>query len=194
MKKARKQLVRLIAAYMTVAVLALLLAACKKQSDPTEHDAQGTVIESEPISEPPEESSEESSEGPPEEDSSEESKEEPKEPSGDSGFDVSGPKWNWIDWDMDSDGETEEICFEYQDLGDEAPSYIQITLYDGNEQLEEIIDRAYGLIEVLPMEDTEGTYLQIRYMMGDYYAHDAEGQCTLRMREKQLEVVYNNEE
>ena len=189
MKKANQQPFRLVGTYMLIAIVALLLVACRN-SNPfasSKPDSQESVVESEPAPEPPEE--------PPVEDSSEESKEEPKkEPSDSSGFDVSNPKWNWINWDMDGDGEMEEICFEYVDLGDEAPSYIQITLYDGNEQLEEIIAQAYGLIEILPMEDAEGTYLQIRYDMGDYYYHDAEGQCTLRMREDKLEVVYQDEE
>ena len=101
-------------------------------------------------------------------------------------FDVSGPKWNSINWDADGDGTEEEVLFEYQDLGDEAPSYIQVTLYFDDEQLENMIDRAYGLTRIFAKEDEEGPFLLVGYTMGDYYSHDAEEQCILRLRDGNL--------
>ena len=103
-------------------------------------------------------------------------------------FDVSGPKWNWINWDADGDGTEEEIEFEYEDLGDEAPSYIAVTLYKGGEEIEGMIDRAYGLNRIFAKEDADGPYLEIDYDMGDYYSHDAEGHCTLRLIDGELVI------
>ncbi|MBQ6469868.1 MAG: hypothetical protein IJJ50_07450 [Lachnospiraceae bacterium] len=104
-------------------------------------------------------------------------------------FDVSDPKWNWIKWDADGDGVKEEISFEYNDLGDEAPSYIQVTLYKGNKELEGMIDRAYALKKIVVREDDDGEYLLVDYEMGDYYSHNAVGQCTIRLRDGKLEVA-----
>ena len=101
-------------------------------------------------------------------------------------FDVSNPKWNSINWDADGDGTEEELFFEYHDNGDEAPSLIEVTLYLKNDELQTMIDRAYGLNWILAKEDAEGPYLQIGYAMGDYYSHDAEGQCILRLTDDAL--------
>lgn len=110
-----------------------------------------------------------------------------------SGFDVSGPKQNWIDWDADGDGVKEELLFEYHDNGDEAPSVIEITLYREEVRLQAVIDRAYGLNSILAKEDAEGPYLLIGYAMGDYYSHDAEGQCILRFADGDLVLLYEND-
>ena len=101
-------------------------------------------------------------------------------------FDVSNPKWNSINWDADGDGTEEELFFEYHDNGDEAPSIIEVTLYLKNDELQTMIDRAYGLNRILAKEDAEGPYLQIDYVMGDYYSHDAEGHCILRLTDGEL--------
>ena len=101
-------------------------------------------------------------------------------------FDVSDPKWNQINWDADGDGAEEELLFEYLDNGDEAPRVITITLYRNGGVLETEIDRAYGLSRVLAGENAQGPYLQIDYAMGDYYAHDAEGRCILRLLDGEL--------
>lgn len=101
-------------------------------------------------------------------------------------FDVSHPKWNEIEWDADGDGTKEEVEFEYEDLGDEAPSYILVTLYAGNKEMETMIDRAYGLNRITAEEDEEGPFLLIEYDIGDYYSHDAAARCILRLRGREL--------
>ena len=116
----------------------------------------------------------------------------PAETEESSDFDVSNPKFNWINWDADGDGEEEELSFEYHDLGDEAPSYIEIILYKGSEQVENILDRAYALRSIQAKEDKEGPYLVIDYDQGDYYSHDAEGRCFLRYRDG--EIILEEEE
>ena len=108
-------------------------------------------------------------------------------------FDVSHPKWNWINWDADGDGTEEELEFTFHDLGDEAPGYIEITLYAGAEELDNMIDRAYGLNRIFAKEDAEGPYLQIYYAMGDFYSHDAEGECILRLRDGELAVIQEDQ-
>ena len=108
-------------------------------------------------------------------------------------FDVSNPKWNQIRWDADGDGVEEELLFEYQDNGDEAPSVIEITLYTDDGEYNAVIDRAYGLTRILEKEDAEGPYLEINYTMGDYYAHNSEGRCILRFRNGALSL-YGEEE
>ena len=65
-------------------------------------------------------------------------------------------------------------------------------MYKGDETLEAVIDRAYGLSRILAEEDAEGPYLLIDFAEGDYYSHEAEGQCTLRLRGGEL-VVEGNE-
>ena len=108
----------------------------------------------------------------------------------DSDFDVSNPKWNSINWDADGDGTEEELLFEYHDNGDEAPSVIEVTLYLKDNEPQTWIDGAYGLNRILMKEDAEGPYLQIDYVMGDYYSHDAEGHCTLRLKDGELVLHY----
>ena len=145
-----------------VLVLALFLAGCSKSAEPEKvSEPEPTVVE-----EP-----------------------EPADDSSDPGdFDVSDPKWNWINWDADGDGTEEEIEFEYEDQGDEAPSFIAVTLYKGSDEIEGLIDRAYGLNRIFAKEDADGPYLEIYYEMGDYYSHDAEGQCTLRLVDGELGI------
>ncbi len=104
----------------------------------------------------------------------------------DSDFDVSNPKWNSINWDADGDGTEEELLFEYHDNGDEAPSVIEVTLYLKDNEPQNWIDGAYGLNRILAKEDAEGPYLEIFYVMGDYYSHDTEGQCILRLTDGKL--------
>ena len=103
-------------------------------------------------------------------------------------FDVSDPKWNRILWDADGDGTEEELVFEYQDNGDEAPSYIEVTLYIGGEELSAVIDRAYGLNRIFSKEDEHGPYLEIYYAIGDYYSHDAEASCLIRLQDGAIVV------
>ncbi|MCR4712349.1 MAG: hypothetical protein K5707_08615 [Clostridia bacterium] len=101
-------------------------------------------------------------------------------------FELTHKKWEWIDWDADGDGTEEKLEFEYHDQGDEAPSYIEVTMRLGNKELEDMIDRAYGLKRIYAKEDEEGPYLEIVYAQGDYYGHDAEAICTLRVRKGKL--------
>ena len=101
------------------------------------------------------------------------------EKSGD--FDISNPQWCWINWDADGDGTEEELEFKFEDLGDEAPGYVLITLYAESGQQEAWLDRAYGLKRIFSKEDAEGPYLEIWYEMGDYYSHGSEGMCELRL-------------
>lgn len=114
----------------------------------------------------------------------------PPDNSGKTGdFNVSNPRWNKINWDADGDGTEEELLFEYEDQGDEAPSFIRITLYDEDGEQEIILDRAYGLNRIFAKEDADGPYLEVYYEMGDYYSHDAEGRCILRLRGGSLILV-----
>ncbi len=103
-------------------------------------------------------------------------------------FDVSGPKFNWINWDADGDGKEEELCFEYIDQGDEAPSMIEVTLYGDKEEQKAYIDRAYGLRRIFAREDEDGPFLDVAFDLGDYYGHGAEGHCTIRLRDGEFVV------
>ena len=171
--------------FLPLLLVILLLVSCTK----TNPFAPGAEASSETGG------SEESKE-PVTEDSSEgsDSSEETESSAAPSGFDVSSPLSNWIQWDADGDGEAEELCFDPVPLGDEAPSYIEITMYKGNDQFSGIMDNAYGLIEVLPMEDEEGPYLQIRYFMGDYYDHDHEASCKIRYQDGALKTIKPEDE
>ena len=175
-----------------VLVLALFLAGCSKSAEPVavEEPEPTAVEEPEPadVEEPEPADIEE-----PEPADTTAGTDEPADPgtddSSDPGdFDVSDPKWNWINWDADGDGTEEEIEFEYEDQGDEAPSFIAVTLYKGSGEIEGLIDRAYGLNRIFAKEDADGPYLEIHYEMGDYYSHDAEGQCTLRLVDGELVI------
>lgn len=101
-------------------------------------------------------------------------------------FDISNPQWCWISWDADGDGKDEELEFHFEDLGDEAPSYIDIMMYAENGEQEIILDRAYGVNRIYAKEDDEGPYLQIYYDMGDFYSHDTEKNCILRLENGHL--------
>ena len=96
-------------------------------------------------------------------------------------FNVFDPKWNWIKWDADADGREEELQFENHDPGDEAPGYIQVTLYTNDGDQENVINNAYGFRGIYAKTDDQGPYLQIFYNKGDYYSHSEEGECTLRL-------------
>ena len=102
--------------------------------------------------------------------------------SGRGDFYVFNAKWNSIRWDADGDGKKEELEFESIDLGDEAPGYIQVTIYTNDGDQENVINNAYGFRGIYDKKDDEGPYLQIFYNKGDYYSHDAEGECNLRLR------------
>ena len=103
-------------------------------------------------------------------------------------FDLTDPLANEISWDADGDGTEENVLFEYNDQGDEAPSFIAVTLYKEDSETESIIDRAYALKRIFAKEDDDGPYLQIFYESGDYYSHDAEAECSLRLEGDELVI------
>lgn len=83
-------------------------------------------------------------------------------------------------WDCDGDGSDDTILITSIDLGDEAPSYIEIEAYINGEPQVAHIDRAYQISEVRAYEGTDGTRgLAIVYYEGDYYSHDDLAACTL---------------
>ena len=190
-----KKRVKKRGAFLTVSlvlVLALFLAGCSKGAEPAEvSEPEPTVVEEPEPADVEESEPADTTAGTDE--PADSGTDEPAAPgtddSSDPGdFDVSDPKWNWINWDADGDGTEEEIEFEYEDQGDEAPSFIAVTLYKGSGEIEGLIDRAYGLNRIFAKEAADGPYLEIHYEMGDYYSHDAEGQCTLRLVDGELVI------
>ena len=107
-------------------------------------------------------------------------------------FDIPNPAQGFIAWDADGDGAEEELHFCFHDQGDEAPGYIEFTLYTNQGEQEALLDRAYGINRIFSENDGEGPYLEIRYAMGDYYSHDTESTCTLRLRDGALVLEGDN--
>lgn len=109
-------------------------------------------------------------------------------------FDVSGPKWNWINWDANGDGTLDQLEFEYHDNGDEAASFIEVTFYDGssNTTVSGMIDRGYSLTKIYSRETSEGPYLHIYYEQGDYYG-TGPAECFLLLKNGQIQIRYIEE-
>lgn len=94
-------------------------------------------------------------------------------------------------WDFDGDGVEDTLLTSFVNLGDEAPSYIELEVYLGGTLHTEIIDRAYGIEEVRAYEDEDGSRgLAIIYAQGDYYIHDNPAACTLSWNGQELVVEY----
>lgn len=97
-------------------------------------------------------------------------------------FALTGQKWEWIYWDGDRDGEEEQISFEYVDNGDEAESFILVTLEVGGDS-EAYIDRARRIVRILDREDGEGPYLLVEYNYKNVLTEKADMECIVRLRD-----------
>ena len=165
-----------------VLLVAFLLASCGIQSNTadgtvqTEDNTSGTE-ETSNIEEP-----ESSSTGSANDNTS---KEEGDTNGGD--FVLTGQKWEWIYWDGDKDGEEEQISFEYVDNGDEAESFILVTLEVGGSS-EAYIDRAARIVRILDKEDEEGLYLQVEYNYENKLSETADMKCIVRLRDGEVVV------
>lgn len=108
---------------------------------------------------------------------------EPGEPEGD----VAQKQGSSYQWDADGDDSYERLEINYIDQGDEAPSVMKLTLYSGDKVIAEgSIDRAYKIQMAIVGKDDKGTYVQVHYLSGDYYQHDSEAACTLRLVDGEL--------
>ncbi len=105
---------------------------------------------------------------------------------------IPDPGWGFISWDADGDLTDDGLGFTFQDLGDEAPGYMEFSLYIGSDVLQATLDRAYGLTGICSKADEEGPYLEITYYMGDHYSHSTESTCTLRLRDGALVLEGDN--
>lgn len=101
-------------------------------------------------------------------------------------FDISDSQNFIIYWDMDVDGTAERVEFDFDDQGDEAPSCIVVTLFTQDERMHGYIDSCYGIDTIFEKEDEDGRYLDIYYSSGDYYFHDNQSQCTLRVEDGEI--------
>ena len=97
-------------------------------------------------------------------------------------FALTGEKWEWIYWDGDQDGEEEQISFEYVDNGDEAESFILVTLEVGGSS-EAYIDRAGRIVRIFDKEDEEGPFLLVEYNYENVLSEKAEMECIVRLRD-----------
>ena len=97
-------------------------------------------------------------------------------------FVLTGKKWEWIYWDGDKDGEEEQISFEYVDNGDEAESFILVTLEVGGES-EAYIDRARRIVRIFDKEDEDGPYLLVEYNYENTLTEKADMECVVRLRD-----------
>ncbi len=95
---------------------------------------------------------------------------------------LTGQKWEWVYWDGDKDGEEEQISFEYVDNGDEAESFILVTLEVGGSS-EAYIDRAGRIVRISDREDEEGPYLLVEYNYENVFSEEADMECTVRLRD-----------
>ncbi len=102
-------------------------------------------------------------------------------------FELTGQKWEWICWDGDKDGEEEQISFEYVDNGDEAESFILVTLEVGGSS-EAYIDRARRIVRIFNREDEEGLYLLVEYNYENVLSEKADMECIVRIRDGALVV------
>ena len=93
-----------------------------------------------------------------------------------------------FDWDTDGDGTFEHFSVTFHDNGDEAPSVIEITGDVAGQEQTVWIDRAYGISNLNAGTDERGAFLVVSYLEGDYYSHDAEATCTLRIVDGTLTV------
>ncbi len=98
---------------------------------------------------------------------------------------------SFFSWDLDNDGISEDYELKYYDNGDEAPSVYVIEKYDDSQ--EAYIDRAYDIYSLKPIEDNGQRYIEIHYEQGDYYNHDNEAICLLKLENNQLIVEYIDE-
>ena len=136
--------VKMIALLMTFVLTATVFASCgAKETGEASEPSAGT---------------EESSVT----DNSEPAKSEPTSEDGKNGgdFDVSTPKWVWVEWDGDKDGKDELISFEYIDNGDEAESFILVTL-EQDDKSEAFLDRSRKIVRIFSKEDADGPYLEV---------------------------------
>ena len=91
-----------------------------------------------------------------------------------------------IAFDADGDGVAEQFLVEFQDNGDEAPNVMTITSVDQPE-VSLAIAGAYEVREVMLVGNDDGSELvYVRYAAGDYYGHDADAWCEVRMADGQL--------
>ena len=85
-------------------------------------------------------------------------------------------------WDADGDGTSEHMWFDFNDNGDEAPSGMSIRLFnDSGIDAYAYLDRAYSIDSVRLLEDEQGPYVVVYYGAGDYYSHDNDASCTIRL-------------
>ena len=100
-------------------------------------------------------------------------------------FALTGQKWEWIYWDGNKDGQEEQISFEYVDNGDEAESFILVTLEVGGSS-EAYIDRARRIVRIFDKEDEEGPYLLVEYNYENRLTEKADMECTVRLRDGEV--------
>lgn len=91
-------------------------------------------------------------------------------------------------WDADGDGVREHVWADYIDNGDEAPSVYSIRVFSETMDVEGYVDRAYGIEKMEAGKDERGPYLTMHFLEGDYYSHDREATCTLRVEDGKLVV------
>ena len=96
-------------------------------------------------------------------------------------FSLTGQKWEWISWDGNKDGEEEQISFEYVDNGDEAESFILVTLEVGGDS-EAYIERAARIVRIFDKEDEVGPYLLVEYNYENAITEKADMECIVRLR------------
>lgn len=160
-----------------VLLTAVVLASCGKKED-TSSGTEGPAVEA-----PEPDAS--SNTGDPESDSQEPAADGTTAEKGDTNggdFALTGQKWEWIYWDGNKDGEEEQLSFEYVDNGDEAESFILVTLEVGGSS-EAYIDRARRIVRIYDKEDEEGPYLLVEYNYENKLSEKADMECIVRLRE-----------
>lgn len=91
-------------------------------------------------------------------------------------------------WDANGDDTLEHLWVDVVDNGDEAPNVMQLRLFGGPIDTSAIVERGYGVTSAKAQEDERGRFLLLTYKVGDYYYHDGEAQCRLRLEGDDLVV------
>ncbi len=108
-------------------------------------------------------------------------------------FDVSHPLVIFIEWDADGDGTPETVTFDYEDLGDEAASYVTVTL-ENEEPLKTSIDLAKRIVRIYAREDADGPYLLVEYNYENLLTEEADADCVIRLIDGELTVQHPDED
>lgn len=92
-------------------------------------------------------------------------------------------------WDANDDGSLDRIELTYVDNGDEAPSVIVMHIQGKGVDATGVLERTYQVQSLVGDVDAEGPYLLVTYDAGDYYSHDWQAQCIVRLAGSELAVT-----